>query len=496
MSIFFGQQKMSEYVERFNRDDNEYVKQAVDNAHAADWMRENIPAVDLPDKTLEEIYYFRFWTFRKHLKETPDGHVITEFQPPVVWAGTYNTIIAAAGFHIAEGKWMKCAKSILRDYISLWLDEKSRTYSYSNWLAYAVYEYCLHTGDRIFGANAVDRLVHIYETVSKCQKTPCGLFWSIDSEDAMEYSISGVSSDGKTQRGIRPTLNSYMAINAFAISEMAKWAGKLAVAETYAAEYADLKEKITAYLWDGSFYRAIHPYVEGEDPSLSRVADLQNARELIGYIPFWFGLAPSGYANAFRELWNADGFYTEYGFTTAEKRHPRFLYEADHECLWNGYIWPFATSETLYAMMRVMNDPMETAVTKEDFYKALSTYARAHHRVTEEGKTVLWIDEVKHPVTDTWSSRELLKEWGWLPETGGFERGKDYNHSAYCDILLSGLLGITVRDGDIHVAPQIPDDWTYFAVENITVGGDAYRVAYDKDGKHYGHGAGITVSKM
>ena len=129
--MFFGHQRINEYVERFNCDDNEYVTQAVDNAHAAGWMCENIPAVDLPDKSLEEIYYFRFWTFRKHLKETPDGYVITEFQPPVVWAGSYNTIIAAAGFHISEGKWMKNAKSILSDYISLWLDEKSRTYSYS-----------------------------------------------------------------------------------------------------------------------------------------------------------------------------------------------------------------------------------------------------------------------------------------------------------------------------------------------------------------------------
>ncbi len=492
----FCDTKIQEYVTAFNRDDNEYVKQAIDNAHAAQWMRENIPVVDLPDKLLEKIYYFRFWTFRKHIKETPDGYVITEFQPPVAWAGTHNTIIAAAGFHIAEGKWLKHAKSILSDYISLWLDEKSRTYSYSNWLAYAVYEYCRHTGDRAFGVNAVDRLVHIYETVAAKQKTPCGLFWSIDGVDAMEYSISGVSETGEVQRGIRPTLNSYMAINAYAISQMAEWAGKFDIADTYAAEYKDLKEKITQYLWDGSFYRAIHPYVEGEEPSLAKVLPSQSAKELIGYIPFWFALAPRGHASAFRELWDENGFYTQYGFTTAEQRHPRFLYEADHECLWNGYIWPFATAETLYAMMRVMKVPGEAYVTKDDFYKALTAYARAHCRTTEEGRTVLWIDEVKHPVTDIWSSRELLRDWGWLPQTGGFERGKDYNHSAYCDILLSGLLGITVCDGVISVSPQIPDDWDYFAVENLTIGDNTYRVTYDKDGTHYGCGKGIVVTKM
>ena len=30
------------------------------------------------DKELERTYYFRWWMFRKHLKPTPDGWVITE----------------------------------------------------------------------------------------------------------------------------------------------------------------------------------------------------------------------------------------------------------------------------------------------------------------------------------------------------------------------------------------------------------------------------------
>ena len=99
-------QKLREYVEKFNRDDNEYYKQDISNQMAADWMEENIPLIDIPDKVLEEIYYFRWWVFRKHIKTTSDGFVITEFLPEVPWGGTHNTIIAAAGHHIAEAKWL------------------------------------------------------------------------------------------------------------------------------------------------------------------------------------------------------------------------------------------------------------------------------------------------------------------------------------------------------------------------------------------------------
>ena len=79
---------------------------------------------------MEEIYYFRWWTFRKHIKDTSDGKVITEFLPPVYWGGTHNTIIAAAGHHIAEAKWLKCSKDLIESYAKFWLDEKSKTYLY------------------------------------------------------------------------------------------------------------------------------------------------------------------------------------------------------------------------------------------------------------------------------------------------------------------------------------------------------------------------------
>ena len=488
-------EKAMRYIEAFNASDEELYKQDVPNAAAKDFLLANIPLIDIPDETLERTYYFRWWVLRKHIKRTADGYVITEFLPPVPWAGLHNTIIAAAGFHIAEAKWLKCGKTLIEDYARFWLSEKSKTYLYSSWMLHAIYEYCEHCGDFSLGVQNLDRMLHYYETVEAEHKTDCGLFWSIDNNDAMEYSISGTAEDLTVMRGVRPTLNSYMAANALAIARFARLAGREKTAETYLAKHEELKRKINEILWDGTFFKAIH-VKELSAPSFAALPAAQNARELIGYIPWCFDLAQKGRESAFADLKREDGFLSPHGLTTAERRHMRYLYEVDHECLWNGYVWPFATAQVLRAMERLLADGGQNAVTKEDFYSVLSAYARSHVRGKENGTQVPWIDEVLHPEHGTWSSREILENAGWPAALGGLERGKDYNHSAFCDIVLGGLLGIRPKNGKISVSVRVPDAWEYFAVENLWIGGRCYRVLYDKTGEKYDCGKGVHIFEM
>ncbi len=487
--------KFSEYIDKFNADDNEYYKQLIDNEHAKAWLEENVPMIDIPDKTLEQIYYFRWWVYRKHVKSTKDGYVVTEFLPPVPWAGKHNTIVAAAGFHTSEGKWLKCGGEILKDYLKFWLTGKSKTYLYSSWIIYSVYELCSHLNDFSFAVENLELLISYYEKTAQDHASGSGLFWSLDDKDAMEYSVSGTTQDLTPQKGIRPTLNSYMAANALALSEIAALAGRADIAREYKEKYLDIKEKINSILWNDGFYRAIHYDIDSVHPDYGEVPESQRAKELIGYIPWWFGLAPEGYDSAFEELKKTDGFLCDYGLTTCEQRHPRFLYECNHECLWNGYIWPFATSETLYAMLGLLENYEQKTIGNEDFYRALKTYAESHYLTLDDDKRVCWIDEVKSPRTNRWCSRDILEDWGWLAEKGGFERGKDYNHSAFCDLVLTGLLGLKVKGGQIVVNPRIPEDWDHFKVENLWVGGKEYSVVYDKTGAYYGTAAGITVCR-
>jgi hypothetical protein len=82
---------LKKYVDRFNENDNELYKQYISNEEAFPFLSKNIPIIDLPDKVIEETYYFRWWTYRKHIKNTDDGFVITEFLQ--MYTGPKNIIL-------------------------------------------------------------------------------------------------------------------------------------------------------------------------------------------------------------------------------------------------------------------------------------------------------------------------------------------------------------------------------------------------------------------
>jgi hypothetical protein len=71
------------HIEHFNRMENENWTNLVSNAQSWGWLRTNVPFFECPDREVEEIYYFRWWSFRKHLKQTTNGFVFTEFLTPV-----------------------------------------------------------------------------------------------------------------------------------------------------------------------------------------------------------------------------------------------------------------------------------------------------------------------------------------------------------------------------------------------------------------------------
>ena len=56
------------YIDYFNRMEDENIAQAIPNEQTWEWMRNNIPLFECPQDNFEEIYYFRWWTLRKHIK--------------------------------------------------------------------------------------------------------------------------------------------------------------------------------------------------------------------------------------------------------------------------------------------------------------------------------------------------------------------------------------------------------------------------------------------
>ena len=476
-------EKLRAYVSAFNVADEELYPQAIPNEAAFAYLQQNAPLLDCPDEALETTYYFRLWTLRKHFKRTPFGHVLTEFLPPVGWAGPYNTINCAVGHHLREARWLADAPEKLWEYICFWLDGHGAI-GYSMWFASAVESYFrIHpNADRM--REALPKLDLLYRQREETNLRPCGLFWSIDDRDGMEYSVGG--------SGLRPTLNSYMCGDAFAMARMAQAVGNDALARAYRERGEGLRERMNALLWDGDFYRTIP--CEEDDPAdftvRPAVEGSRRVRELAGYLPWYFHLAPPEKDGALRQLFDPNGFAAPFGLTTAERRHPRFLFSNAHECLWNGYVWPFATAQTLTALANAIRDRgAASPVSNGEYYALLRQYALCHRLTEADGSVRCWIDEDLHPFTGRWYCRDELARKGYEQRAGIRERGKDYNHSTFCDLVLSGLLGIRFENGVPTARPIVPPEWDHFAVTGLTA--ENWTVLWDRDGARYGLGPGL-----
>ena len=102
-----------------------------------------------------------------------------------------------------------------------------------------------------------------------------------------------------------------------------------------------------------------------------------------------------------------------------------------------------------------------------------------------------WIDENLNPYTGDWIARTLLKQRRQPPD----ERGKDYNHSTFCDLVISGVVGLRPRADDIiEVNPLVPEGtWDYFCLDNIAYHGRTLTIVWDNNGQRYGRGVGLRV---
>lgn len=219
---------------------------------------------------------------------------------------------------------------------------------------------------------------------------------------------------------------------------------------------------------------------------------LAEVRELHGYTPWYFNLPDPEFAVAWKQIMDPQGFFAPFGPTTAEHRHPGFKLDYEgHPCQWNGPSWPFSTAVTLTALANLLNGPTQNFVTQADYLTLLRNYARSQQLRRDDGRVVSWIDENLNPFTGEWLVRTKLIKRGTEP----VERGKDYNHSTFCDLIISGLVGLRPRADDvIEVNPLVPPGtWEYFCLDNIPYHGRTLTILWDRDGLKYARGKGMHL---
>jgi hypothetical protein len=452
----------SHYLEHFNTMEDENVTNLISNSDSWNWLNKEIPFFECPDREVEEMYYFRWWSFRKHLENSSDGFVFTEFLTRPA------PISSALGHHLMEGRWLH-DQNYFDDYVRCWFRSETNRFQlhkYSGWVADALYQRYLVTGDKKFVTAQLPDLIRDYEQWERERITTNGLFWQYDVRDAMEESISG----SRTNKNLRPTINSYMFGNARAIAHIARLAGDQRVAAEFDAKAVNLQQLVQKQLWnsDAGFFE-----VRRDNGSLA------NAREEIGFIPWYFELPDKDgpFDVAWTQFSNPQGFHAPYGITTAERRHPQFRSHGYGHCEWDGAVWPFATSQTLVALANVLRDYKPSSVSSRDYFDAFLTYVHSQHA---DGKPYIgeYLDETAGQ---------------WIDGKGG--RSRYYNHSTFADLVIAGVVGLCPRaDDTVEISPLLPPEtWNWFCLDGVKYHGRTLTIIWDKDGTRYQRGQGLMV---
>ncbi|WP_346238606.1 MGH1-like glycoside hydrolase domain-containing protein [Niabella insulamsoli] len=456
------------YVEKFNTMEDEPIVQAIPNSASWAWMQQNIPLFSAPDKNFEEIFYFRWWTLRKHIKKTEQGFAFTEFLVQRSYADKYNLISSGLGHHIYESRWLHDPK-YMNDNLRIWYRGNEgkplkRLRFYSSWNINAIYNRFLVNQDTSFLKDYYEDLKTDYAAWEMEKRNPGGLFWQFDVRDAMEETISG----GRREKNPRPSINGYMYGNAKAMAGIAGVLKKPEVEKLFQRKADSIKADVQQKLWNPSsgFFEVRKE--EGDT--------LANVMEEIGFIPWYFNLPDAKFNKAWRHLMNPQHFNAPVGITTADRSHPGFRSHGCCKCEWDGAVWPFASAQTLTAMANLLNNHQKPYVTKQDYFSQLGKYVTSQHK---NGKPYIgeYMDE---------------KTGQWLTDD---ERGRYYNHSTFNDLIISGLVGLRPRaDNKIEVNPLLPQKtWDWFCLDNVLYHGKIITIIWDKTGKKYGKGKGLSV---
>jgi hypothetical protein len=301
------------------------------------WYLDNIPFVDTPDATINEIYYYRWSTYKRALRYTTPGtgYVSTEYNNQIWYSGnefSYGALSDAAGYHILDGRWLR-NRVYVDDYLEFWLNGSGRTSvrNFSEWIIAAAFQRSLVTGDTTLLESNLAQLIALYGRWSSNftrdisvngAQTNNSLYFQSPLADATEFTETSMHSTdffgGGT--GYRPTINSYLYAGALAISQIAARVGDTANASSFATRAAELKAGVQAALWDPQ--RQFFMQVYNDNATNSGIAGTRTTwREAMGFAPWAFELPDATFSAAWQQLEDPRRFAGPYGLTTLERFH-------------------------------------------------------------------------------------------------------------------------------------------------------------------------------
>ncbi len=458
-----------------------------------EWFEEHIPFFDSPDAEINTTYYYRWELVTRHfVYGNPNfGYAFTEFANRPFWSGAYGTISCPAGHQIYEVRWLHEPRYV-RDYLRFWMRHpgaQPRNYSFwvadSAWAAHQVHP------NEAFLIDLLPDLIGNYQAWQDRQWVEeKGMFWQLGHDDGMEFDINAQQTRDILRGGqsLRPTFNAYMWADAHAIARIAGLNDDRAIVDRF-LEKADLiKSQVEAHLWDPErqFFFPMSNQEHERDGYVverhtltyetGRFAGSPHGRELHGYVPWAFNMPSPGFEDAWRFLMDEDYFKAPFGPTTVEQNDPLFVLQPGC-CWWSGQSWPFATTQTLKAMANLLQNYEQDHVDRDDYASLFHTFAITHRK---DGKP--YIAEAVNPYTGSWQGHDMRN------------RSEHYFHSGFTDLVITGLAGVQPRNDDTFtIKPLVPDDWDYFALDNLPYRGHTLSIIWDRTGDRYGMGSGLQI---
>ena len=449
----------------------------------AGWFARHAPRFRCGDPLLDRLWVYRWFLVRHNLAWPEAGYL----PGPVVYEGRhgawYPRVITFSTPHIvAETRWLAdpqiClanlyaharaadADGVLRNLLIDWQGAH-----YENWIPEAAVEAFKVLGDKPAARSLLPMLARataadlkVFDPDGDGLPAP-GDHYATGMEFQPAFWFDSGYDDRKPPARLeRPEFAAYAHGNARAVAEAARWLDDAPLAAAMQALAERTQQAALAQLWheeDAFFYSA-----REHDGVLAR------AKEIVGFYPFRFGLAPDAarYARAFAALLDPEQFWTPFPLASCSKQVPAYTPHIQQwplpggiatACMWNGPTWPHANSLIADTIARALRSQHPGPLRAEHLAAFLRAFARFH---AEGGDP----------------QRLLLREYGDA-ETGVNWGCADYMHSTWNDLIIRHAAGLVPRFDDALVVRPLECGIDEFVLEDVPCRG--HRVGVTRLGK-------------
>lgn len=263
----------------------------------------------------------------------------------------------------------------------------------------------------------------------------------------------------------------YHYLNLCGIANLLKASGDNQEA-VYRKKAEDISRDINEKMWDDQtgFFYDLHYKTE----------EKAMVRNIVGVYPYWAGIADEGKADGILPLMDKEAFDTGAAFASVSKDCPAFapgggwmgnLIKGRNGCVWCGPSWPYTTGIALEALGT--ESRKRGHCFDEEFDRFLQEYTIQHFRDGDRHRP--YLVEHYHAQTGERLSDEV-----------------DYNHSFWLDLIVSYVVGITVKEDCVEIEP-LHTHLRWFQLTGLVIRNHKLTIRYSKGKNRKGILEGLTV---